>query len=93
MKTFKDVSDVAVMADTYKLILPRIDVAMESGRISEWLKKEGDRVSNGELVAIVETEKAAVEIRSEVDGVIVKILHGVGEEVNVGEPIAEIKRD
>jgi len=93
LKTFKDVSDVAVMADTYKLILPRIDVAMESGRISEWLKKEGDRVSNGELVAIVETEKAAVEIRSEVDGVIVKILHGVGEEVNVGEPIAEIKRD
>ncbi len=81
------------MSETYKLILPRIDVAMESGRISEWLKKEGDRVSNGELVAIVETEKAAVEIRSEVDGVIVKILHSVGEEVNVGEPIAEIKRD
>jgi pyruvate/2-oxoglutarate dehydrogenase complex dihydrolipoamide acyltransferase (E2) component len=81
------------MAETYKLILPRIDVAMESGRISEWLKKEGDRVSNGELVAIVETEKAAIEIRSEVDGVIVKILHGVGEEVNVGETIAEIRRD
>ncbi len=81
------------MSETYKLILPRIDVAMESGRISEWLKREGDRVSNGELVAIVETEKAAVEIRSEVDGVIVKILHDVGEEVNVGEPIAEIKRD
>ncbi len=81
------------MSETYKLILPRIDVAMESGRIIEWLKKEGDRVYNGELVAIVETEKAAVEIRSDVDGVIVKILHGVGEEVNVGEPIAEIKRD
>jgi len=81
------------MAETYKLILPRIDVAMESGKISEWLKKEGDRISKGELVAIVETEKAAIEIRSEVDGVIVKILHAVGEEVNVGEPIAEIKRD
>ncbi|GBC69848.1 Dihydrolipoyllysine-residue succinyltransferase component of 2-oxoglutarate dehydrogenase complex [archaeon HR01] len=81
------------MAGTYKLILPRIDVAMESGRISEWVKKEGDRVSKDELVAIVETEKAAIEIRSEVDGVLVKILHNVGEEVNVGEPIAEIKTD
>lgn len=81
------------MAETYKLILPRIDVAMESGRISEWLKREGDRVSKDELVAVVETEKAAVEIRSEIDGVIVRILHGVGEEVRVGEPIAEIRRD
>ncbi|MEM3031964.1 MAG: lipoyl domain-containing protein [Nitrososphaerota archaeon] len=81
------------MTGIYKLILPRIDVAMESGRISEWLKKEGDKVSKDDLVAIVETEKAAIEIRSEVDGVIVKILHGVGEEVGVGEPIAEIRVD
>jgi pyruvate/2-oxoglutarate dehydrogenase complex dihydrolipoamide acyltransferase (E2) component len=81
------------MGGTYKLILPRIDVAMESGRIGEWLKREGDKVSKDELVAIIETEKAAIEIRSEVDGILVKILHNVGEEVNVGEPIAEILAD
>ncbi|MEM1942603.1 MAG: biotin/lipoyl-containing protein [Nitrososphaerota archaeon] len=81
------------MVGIYKLILPRIDVAMESGRIIELLKKEGDKVSKDELVAVVETEKAAVEIRSEVDGVIVKILHAVGEEVGVSEPIAEIRVD
>jgi len=79
------------MTKTYKLILPRIDVAMETGKISEWLKKEGDRVSKDELVAIIETEKAAIELRSEVDGILVKILHNAGEEVRVGEPIAEIE--
>lgn len=79
------------MPGIYKLILPRIDVAMESGKISEWVKKEGDRVSKGEVVAIVETEKAAIEVTSDVDGVIVKILHNPGEEVKVGEPIAEIE--
>ncbi|MDJ0272307.1 MAG: biotin/lipoyl-containing protein [Candidatus Caldarchaeum sp.] len=81
----------AFMTSVYRVILPRIDVAMESGRISDWVKKVGDRVSKGEVVAIVETEKAAVEITSEVDGVITKILHNVGEEVKVGEVIAEIE--
>ncbi|MEM4494454.1 MAG: biotin/lipoyl-containing protein [Candidatus Caldarchaeum sp.] len=81
------------MTGVYKVVLPRIDVAMESGRISEWVKKVGDRVSRGEVVAIVETEKAAVEITSEVDGVLTKILHNVGEEVKVGETIAEIEVD
>jgi pyruvate/2-oxoglutarate dehydrogenase complex dihydrolipoamide acyltransferase (E2) component len=81
------------MTQVYRLILPRIDVAMESGKIVEWVKKEGDRVSKGEVVAIVETEKAAMEITSDVNGVIIKILHSSGEEVKVGEPIAEIRID
>ncbi len=80
------------MAEIYRLILPRIDVAMESGKIVEWLKKEGDYVKKGEVVAIVETEKAAVEVTSEADGLIIKILHNVGEEVAVGETIAEIQK-
>ncbi|MEM4280702.1 MAG: biotin/lipoyl-containing protein [Candidatus Caldarchaeum sp.] len=80
------------MSELYKLILPRIDVAMESGKIVEWLKKEGDQVKKGEVVVIVETEKAAVEIPSEVDGKIVRILHKVGDEVSVGEVIAEIQK-
>ncbi|MEM1945956.1 MAG: biotin/lipoyl-containing protein [Candidatus Caldarchaeum sp.] len=80
------------MAELYRLILPRIDVAMESGKIAEWLKKEGDPVKKGEVVVIVETEKAAVEIPSEVDGKIIKILHKVGDEVSVGEAIAEIEK-
>ncbi|MEM2237255.1 MAG: biotin/lipoyl-containing protein [Candidatus Caldarchaeum sp.] len=80
------------MPELYKLILPRIDVAMESGKIAEWLKKEGDQVKKGEVVVIVETEKAAVEIPSEVDGKIVRILHKVGDEVSVGEVIAEIQK-
>uniref|UniRef100_A0A7C5UA82 Biotin/lipoyl-binding protein n=1 Tax=Caldiarchaeum subterraneum TaxID=311458 RepID=A0A7C5UA82_CALS0 len=78
------------MSEIYQFIFPRIDVAMESGKISEWLKKEGEEVKRGEIVVIVETEKAAVEIPSDVDGKIVKILRKEGEEVKVGEVIAEI---
>ncbi|MCS7129255.1 MAG: lipoyl domain-containing protein [Candidatus Caldarchaeum sp.] len=80
------------MPEVYRLILPRIDVAMESGKVAEWLKKEGDSVRKGEVVVVVETEKAAVEIPSEVDGRIVRIVHGVGEEVSVGETLAEIEK-
>ncbi|MCS6770386.1 MAG: hypothetical protein NZ570_08135, partial [Candidatus Caldarchaeum sp.] len=64
----------------------------ESGKVAEWLKKEGDSVRKGEVVVVVETEKAAVEIPSEVDGRIVRIVHGVGEEVSVGETLAEIEK-
>jgi pyruvate/2-oxoglutarate dehydrogenase complex dihydrolipoamide acyltransferase (E2) component len=80
------------MGDVYRLILPRVDVAMESGKIAEWVKREGDSVRRGEVVVVVETEKAAVEIPSDVNGKIIKILHEVGEEVRVGEPIAEIEK-
>lgn len=79
------------MPGVYRLVLPRIDVAMESGKIAEWLKKEGDYVRKGEVVVVVETEKAAVEVPSEVNGRVVRILRGVGEEVSVGETIAEIE--
>jgi len=79
------------MVKSFTLVLPRVDVAMESGKIAQWLKREGDSVRRGEVVVVVETEKAAVEVPSDVNGRIVKILHDVGEEVKVGEPIAEIE--
>ena len=81
---------MAGMSEVYRLILPKVDVAMESGKIAEWLKREGDEVSKGEVVVIIETEKVSVEVQSEVSGRLVKILHREGEEVKVGEPIAEI---
>jgi len=80
------------MGEIYRLVLPRIDVAMESGKIAQWVKGVGDYVRRGEVVVVVETEKAAVEIPSDVSGKIVRILHGPGEEVRVGEVIAEIEK-
>ncbi|MCS6783963.1 MAG: biotin/lipoyl-binding protein [Candidatus Caldarchaeum sp.] len=80
------------MTEVVEFIFPRIDVAMDSGKILEWRKKEGDDIKRGEVVVVVETEKAAVEIPSEVDGKLLKILRKEGEEVKVGEVIAEMQK-
>lgn len=63
---------------------------MEKGTIVEWLKKEGERVSRGEAIAVIEGEKTSYEIESDIDGVLERILRSVGEEVSVGEAIAEV---
>jgi len=76
---------------TYKITLPRIDVAMESGKILQLVKREGDYVRKDDVVAVVETEKAAVEVTSEVEGRITRILVKEGDEVKVGEAIAEVE--
>ncbi|MDW8084101.1 MAG: biotin/lipoyl-containing protein [Candidatus Caldarchaeum sp.] len=78
------------MSEVYEFIFPRIDVAMDEGKILEWRKKEGDEVRRGEVVVVVETEKASVEIPSDVDGKIIKIIRREGEDVKVGEVIAQI---
>jgi pyruvate/2-oxoglutarate dehydrogenase complex dihydrolipoamide acyltransferase (E2) component len=75
----------------YRVILPKVDVAMESGLVSRWLKREGDRVSRGEVIALVEAEKAQVEVVSDVDGRLSRIVHGEGDEVPVGDVIAEVE--
>jgi len=74
-----------------KITMPRVDPAMEWGRIVEWLKKEGESVREGEAVAVVEGEKTTFEIHSPADGVLEKILRNVGEEVGVGESLAIVQ--
>jgi len=71
--------------------MPRLDPVMEEGRIVEWLKKEGDDVSKGETVLVVEGEKTTFEVESPYTGKLVKILKRSGEVVKVGEAIAVIE--
>ncbi|MEM2910003.1 MAG: dihydrolipoamide acetyltransferase family protein [Nitrososphaerota archaeon] len=73
-----------------QIFMPRIDPAMESGKVVEWLKREGDRVKEGEAVAVIEGEKTTFEITSPIDGILLRVLKQEGEEAKVGEPIAEI---
>jgi pyruvate dehydrogenase E2 component (dihydrolipoamide acetyltransferase) len=63
---------------------------MELGKIIEWKAKVGDRVSEGDVLAEVESDKAVMELECFRDGVIAEILHGDGDEVPVGEVIATI---
>ena len=47
-----------------KVVMPKLSEAMETGKIIKWLKKEGDRVSGGDILAEVETDKADVEMEA-----------------------------
>jgi pyruvate dehydrogenase E2 component (dihydrolipoamide acetyltransferase) len=70
-----------------ELVMPKMGDAMEEGTILQWLKKEGDRVSAGDSIAEVQTEKASIEIPATDDGVLTQILVQAGQTVAVGTPI------
>lgn len=74
-----------------EVIMPRLGQEMTKGTIVEWYKKEGDRVEKEEPLFLVDTEKATIDVESEVAGVLKKILVGENEEVPVGQVIAIIE--
>jgi len=70
--------------------MPRLDPGMQSGKIVEWLKKEGDLCRKGEPILVVEGEKTTFEIEAPESGPLTKILATVGTDVQVSQPIAII---
>src|SRR5438105_1007322 len=73
-----------------KVVMPKLSDAMESGKIIKWLKKEGDRIQGGDILAEVETDKADVEMEAFGAGVLRKVLVKEGDRVPVGALIAVI---
>src|SRR5919202_5623081 len=73
-----------------KVQMPKLSEAMETGKIIKWLKKEGDRVQSGDILAEVETDKADVEMEAFGNGVLRKILVPAGEKAAVGALIGVI---
>jgi len=74
----------------HKIIIPRFDPAMKTGRIIKWLKSEGETVNKGEPLLIVEGEKTVFEVEAPANGILKKILYQAGSEVEVLKPIALI---
>ena len=72
------------------ITMPRLSDTMEEGTISSWLKNVGDKVSEGEILAEIETDKATMEFESFYDGILSHIAVQAGETVNVDELIAII---
>jgi len=70
--------------------LPRLGQGMETGTIVRWLKSEGENVEKGEPLYELDTEKVTQEVEAESSGVLLKILAGEGEEIEVGKAIAVI---
>jgi pyruvate dehydrogenase E2 component (dihydrolipoamide acetyltransferase) len=71
--------------------MPSLGADMEAGTLVEWLKRPGDRVKRGDIVAVVETQKGAIEVDIFEDGVIERWLVEPGMTVPVGTPLALIR--
>ncbi len=71
--------------------MPSLGADMEAGTLVEWLVKPGDRVKRGDIVAVVETQKGAIEIEVFETGEIEQILVNVDSKVPVGTPLAKIR--
>src|SRR5216683_7730765 len=73
-----------------KVEMPKMGDSMEEGKILHWLKKEGEQVKKGEMLAEVETDKVNIEIEAFASGVLRKILVAEGQSAPIGAGIALI---
>jgi pyruvate dehydrogenase E2 component (dihydrolipoamide acetyltransferase) len=71
------------------ILMPALSPTMEQGKLAKWLKKEGDKVSSGDVIAEIETDKATMEVEAVDEGTLGKIVVPEGTEgVAVNTPIA-----
>jgi len=73
-----------------EVILPKVDMDMETGRISRWYAKDGDAVTKGELLFEIETDKAAMEVDAPASGTLHDVSAAEGATVPVGQAVAWI---
>jgi pyruvate dehydrogenase E1 component beta subunit len=77
-----------------EVLMPALSPTMEKGNLSKWLKKEGDTVKSGDVIAEIETDKATMEVEAVDEGTLGKILVPEGtNDVAVNTPIAMILAD
>jgi pyruvate dehydrogenase E2 component (dihydrolipoamide acetyltransferase) len=73
-----------------EVLMPRLDPGMQSGKIVEWLKKQGETVQKGQPIVIIEGEKTTFEVEAPEGGTLTKLLAAVGEDIQVSQAIAVI---
>src|ERR1019366_9210674 len=77
-----------------EVLMPALSPTMEKGNLAKWLKKEGDRIKSGDIIAEIETDKATMEVEAADEGTLGKILVPEGTaDVAVNTPIALILSD
>jgi pyruvate dehydrogenase E1 component beta subunit len=75
-----------------EILMPALSPTMTEGKLAKWLKKEGDAVKSGDVIAEIETDKATMEVEAVDEGVIERLLIAAGtEHVAVNTPIAVLK--
>ncbi|OLE46406.1 MAG: hypothetical protein AUG46_09800 [Acidobacteria bacterium 13_1_20CM_3_58_11] len=70
------------------VVMPALEMAQETGKLLAWRKKEGERVTKGEPLLEIETDKAVVEVEAPGDGILAGVTADVGAVVPVGQTIA-----
>jgi pyruvate dehydrogenase E2 component (dihydrolipoamide acetyltransferase) len=71
--------------------MPALGADMDAGTLVEWQVKPGDAVKRGQVVAVVETQKGAIEVEIWEDGIVDRLLVGTGAKVPVGDALAMIR--
>src|ERR1035437_3667708 len=74
----------------FSVVMPALEMAQETGKLLAWRKQEGDRVTKGEPLLEIETDKAMVEVEAPADGILAGIKAAVGADIPVGQIIAWI---
>jgi len=79
---------------TTEILMPALSPTMEEGKLAKWHVKEGDKVSSGDVIAEIETDKATMEVEAVDEGIVASLLVPEGTEgVKVNTPIATLKGD
>jgi len=74
----------------FSVVMPALEMAQETGKLLAWRKNEGDRVTRGEPLLEIETDKAVVEVEAPADGILAGIKAAAGADIPVGQTIAWI---
>ncbi|NBX86192.1 MAG: pyruvate dehydrogenase complex dihydrolipoamide acetyltransferase [Proteobacteria bacterium] len=73
------------------VLMPQLSPTMTEGRLAKWVKKIGDKISAGDVLAEVETDKATMEVEASDDGILHLIVGEIGADLPVGAPIAVLR--
>lgn len=73
--------------------MPKLGYDMETGTVAAWTKKVGDKVSRGDVIAEIETEKSTVEMEATASGTLVEQTLAPGQEVPVGSVIGYLENE
>ncbi|MCA9572808.1 MAG: 2-oxo acid dehydrogenase subunit E2, partial [Myxococcales bacterium] len=78
------------MGDVFEFVMPSLGADMERGVLVEWLVTVGQHVDRGDLVAVVETDKGAIEVEIWTAGTVVELVVPEGSDVPVGTVLARL---
>ena len=71
----------------FSVVMPALEMAQETGKLIAWRKKEGDRVTKGEPLLEIETDKAVMEVEAPADGILAGVTAQAGADIPVGQTI------